>query len=410
MKICNLLFLIVYCASPLFSTSDRPKLFIDCNTRCDMVFIKQEMTFVNYVQDRQAADVFVLATDQRASAGTREIQFIITGQKRFEGQIDTIQFYREANVSDSEAREQFLKYLKKAMLPYAMQTSLVDLIEYSIPIKDEDQIVENKEERDPWNNWSFSLRANAFLNGESSFQQSELSGSIGGTRITEQSKIRFFTFYNYETSSFTLSDGEEVSTTINRNRNALLYVKSINDHLSVGGEIEAGSSTFGNTDFEAAFKSAIEYNIYPYSDNSTRRFSIRYSIGPEYFNYTEKTIFDRETETRLRQGIDIEFNQTQKWGNISIFASTEQFLHNLNQYNVELNPDVELNLLKGLSLNFGGFISFVNDRINIAQTEFSDEDILLQAIQLDTNYTYATYLGFNYRFGTQNNSVVNPRF
>ena len=140
------------------------------------------------------------------------------------------------------------------------------------------------------------------------------------------------------------------------------------------------------------------------------RFSIRYAIGPEYFNYTEKTIFERETETRLRHGIDIEFNQTQKWGNISIFASTEQFLHNLTQYKVELNPDVELNLIKGLSLNFGGSVSFVNDRINIAQTEFSDEDILLQAIQLDTNYTFFTYLGFNYRFGTQNNSIVNPRF
>ena len=171
-----------------------------------MVFIKQEMTFVNYVQDRQAADVFVLATDQRASAGTREIQFIVTGQKRFEGQIDTIQFYREANVSDSDAREQFLKNLKKAMLPYVVQTSLVDQIEYTIPVSEIDQQSETKVERDPWDNWSFSLRANAFLDGESSFRTSELSGSIGGTRITEQSKIRFFTWYNYETSSFTLSD------------------------------------------------------------------------------------------------------------------------------------------------------------------------------------------------------------
>jgi len=94
-----------------------------------MIYIKQEMTFVNYVQDRQAADVFVLATDQRASGGTREIQFIVTGQERFAGSIDTIQFYRDANISDAEAREQFLKNLKKGLLPFVIQTDLIEQID-----------------------------------------------------------------------------------------------------------------------------------------------------------------------------------------------------------------------------------------------------------------------------------------
>jgi len=254
------------------------------------------------------------------------------------------------------------------------------------------------------------VRGNSFLNGESTFQTSEVFGSVSASRITDQVKFRIRSWYNFERSSFTLSDGEKVSTTITRKNNSLLYVKSITDHFSIGAEIEAGSSTFGNTDFEGEFKPAIEYNIYPYSENSTRRFSLRYSLGPEYFDYTEETIFEKQTETVVRQGLDIEFTQTQKWGNISFFARSEQFLHNLSQYSIEFNPDVELNIFKGLRLNFGGFVAFINDRINIAKTDFSDEDILLQAIQLDTNYTYFTYLGFNYRFGTQNNSVVNPRF
>ncbi len=375
-----------------------------------MQYLKQEMTFVNYVQDRQAADVFILATDQRASGGTREIQFIITGQERFDGNIDTIQFYRDANISDAEARDQFLKNVKKGLLPYVIQTDLVDQLDYTIATNKIQSETEGNDKNDPWNNWSFNVRANAYLNGESSFQTSDITGSISASKITDESKLRIRSWYNYEKSSFTLNDGEEVSTTITRNNSSVLYVKSISDHFSIGGELEGGSSTFGNTDFEAELKPAIEYNIYPYSESSTRRFSLRYSIGPEYFNYTEQTIYEKLTETVVRQGLDIEFNQTQKWGNISIFASAEQFLHNLTQYSIELNPDIELNLFKGLSLNFGGYVAFVNDRINIAKTDFSDEDILLQAIQLDTDYTYFTYLGFNYRFGTQNNSVVNPRF
>ena len=201
-----------------------------------------------------------------------------------------------------------------------------------------------------------------------------------------------------------------VSTTIAGNNQSLLFVKSISDHLSIGGRVEAGSSTFGNTDFQAAVKPAIEYNFFPYSENSTRRFSLRYSIGPEYFDYTESTVFDKLTETVVRHGLALEFNQTQNWGNISLFASTEQFLHDPALYKIQLYPNVELNIVKGLSLDFGGNVGFIKDRINIAQTEFSDEEIILQTIQLDTNFSYWSYIGFSYRFGTQNNSVVNPRF
>jgi len=388
---------------------DRLQLFIDCNTRCYFVYVKQEMTYVNFVQDRQAADIFVLATDQSASGGSREIQFIISGQNKYEAKSDTIQFYREANVSDAVAREQYLKNLKKGLLPYLIQTSLIDKLDYSIDtasVTSTEDITEN----DPWKNWSFRINANANASGESNFRTGNFSAGIGADKITDDIKLRIRSNINYSQSSFTLSDGEEVSTTLAGNNQSLLYVRSISDHFSIGGRVEAGSSTFGNTDFQAAVKPAIEYNIYPYSENSTRRFSLRYSIGPEYFDYTEKTIFERLEETVFRHGLAIEFNQTQSWGNISLFSMTEQFLHDAALYKIELYPNIELNIVKGLRLNFGGNIGFIKDRINIAQTEFSDEEIILQTIQLDTNFSYWSYIGFSYRFGTQNNSVVNPRF
>jgi hypothetical protein len=34
----------------------------------------------------------------------------------------------------------------------------------------------------------------------------------------------------------------------------------------------------------------------------------------------------------------------------------------------------------------------------------------LQIIQLQTNYSYGGFAGFNYRFGSQTNNVVNRRF
>ena len=58
----------------------------------------------------------------------------------------------------------------------------------------------------------------------------------------------------------------------------------------------------------------------------------------------------------------------------------------------------------------GAYVSYIGDRINISKGEISAQDIILQNRQLDSSYSYYTYFGFNYRFGSKNNNVVNSRF
>ncbi len=55
-----------------------PKVFIDCN-RCDIDYIKTEITFMNYVWDRKEADVHILITIQRTGSGGREYTFAFIG-------------------------------------------------------------------------------------------------------------------------------------------------------------------------------------------------------------------------------------------------------------------------------------------------------------------------------------------
>ncbi|MFK7923437.1 MAG: hypothetical protein AB8H47_15850, partial [Bacteroidia bacterium] len=88
----------------------------------------------------------------------------------------------------------------------------------------------------------------------------------------------------------------------------------------------------------------------------------------------------------------------------------QQYLHNPRLFNAYINPDLEWQIFKGLSIDVGGYVSFVSDRINIAKSDISDVDILLQIKQLDTNFTYFSYVGLNYRFGSSFNNFVNPRF
>ena len=393
----------------LFSQNKRPNIFLDCQMRCDFVYLKQEITFVNYMNNRLEADIYILATRQRTGAGGTEVQLIYTGENQFQGIQDTLIYLIEPNTTDAIERDLLVNTLKKGLLQFLVRTPLLDQLEYTI--KDDGlEDVTDANERDPWNYWVFNIGGNFWMNAEESFRSIDLTGRVNISRITDKEKFRFSSRYNYETTKFSLTDGEEFTSIRRQYSTYLEYVFSLNPHWSLGGVSRAGSSTFGNTDFSMYVKPAIEYNIFPYTDASTRRFSFRYAIGPEYFNYTDTTVYEKLRETVIRHSLDVEYEQTQKWGNIEIDFGVSQYMHDLKLLSTFINPDIELIVFKGLRLDFGGYVSFVGDRINIAKSDISDEDILLQIKQLDTDFTYFIYTGINYRFGSKFNNFVNQRF
>ena len=390
------------------SNEDRPSVFLDCQMRCFSDYLKQEITFVNYKFERQGADVYVLLTDQRASAGAEEIQLIFQYDGYDNLTSDTIIYIKEANISNNDERELLKKSLKKGLLVALTQTSLLDDITYNLPVDTSTSVSQTID--DPWNYWSFNTSMNLNVNGEKSFSEQRYFIRFSASQVTEDHKIISSSWYDFNKSKFTLSDGEEVKSQNKRYRSFFQYVKSISDHWSVGVRSLAGSSSFSNTDFEFFLRPAIEYNLYPYSENITRRLTFLYSAGLVHQNYTEITIFDKLKETLARHSLDIEYQITQKWGDINMDIEFDQYLHDLDLYSISFNPNVELNIVKGLRLNFGGFFSFVGDRISITKEEISDQDIILQNRQLNTSYSYFSYFGFNYRFGSANNNIVNPRF
>lgn len=400
-------------ALPVFA-QDQPGIFIDCQIGCDFTFLKQELTFVNYMLNRQEADILVLATDQRTGAGGEEVQLVFIGQGPFEGLTDTLVYFIDPNATDAIEREQLVDALKKGLLPYIVQTSLADRLSYSVEDLSEESEEEIAEE-DPWDFWVFNVGGNGFLNGEAQFRNTNISGRFRASRITEEDKFRFGSWYNYERGTFfTQGDSAGLTDTIISFRESFraegLYVHSLSPRWSVGIAAGAGSSTFGNTDLDASIKPAIEFNWFPYDEVQTHRFTILYAIGPEYYNFTDTTVYNKLEQTLMRHGLVTEFAQTKAWGNISIGLGAEQFLHDPSLYNIYLNPDIEWQIYKGLSLDMGGFFSFVKDRINISKQEATGEEVLLQIRQLDTNFTYFTYFGVNFRFGSKFNNFVNPRF
>ena len=65
-----------------------PKVYIDCD-RCDIDFIRTEVTFVNYVRDGKEAQVHILITTQRTGSGGTGYTVAFIGRGSYEGMNDT---------------------------------------------------------------------------------------------------------------------------------------------------------------------------------------------------------------------------------------------------------------------------------------------------------------------------------
>ncbi|MBK6825516.1 MAG: hypothetical protein IPG86_00830 [Chitinophagaceae bacterium] len=125
---------ILYLTSPHWGWSqnnypDRLKVFIDCQSGCDLTFIRSEINIVDFLLDRVAADVHVLITDQNTGGGGDQYQLIFFGQHQFREIKDTIRFINQPNNTDFEERDLLLKYLKLGLAPYIVRTKAAESVD-----------------------------------------------------------------------------------------------------------------------------------------------------------------------------------------------------------------------------------------------------------------------------------------
>ena len=400
--------IVFFLFTAMLAGQERPKLFLDCRTFCDRTYIRTEIDFVDYMFDRQTADLYILLIDQNTGGGGRE--FVMTVEnKKDNAEPYEVKFYTEPVAVEAEIREAIVKNLKKVLLKFMVDQGQMDNISYTV-----ENPAENEEEavlKDPWDAWVFSLGVNGNINRESQFNSLSLRFNFNSNRITEKHKFLSFANYSRNESSFVVGEGEEDITNLQTSFSGrVLYVYSISDHWSVGGIARYRRSIFENYDHSITVSPAFEYNIFPYSEVAEHSFTFRYEIGGRYNDYIDTTSFFKATETLLRHRLAIDFQIVQPWGNIDLDAGYSHFLTLPNRYSFDINPSMDVNLFKGLNLWMGIFYAITKDRINIPKGNLSVEEILLQNKLRDSNFSMFMYFGIRYRFGSASNNVVNPRF
>lgn len=358
--------------------------------------------------NRQESELYILLINQRTGSGGREYTMTIENKKSLVEPYE-LKFFTEANAVEVEIRAEILKHVKQALLKYMVDEKLTENITYSVASSD--TLTNETFLIDPWNAWVFSLGVNGNMNRESQFNSLNLRFNVSTNRITEKHKFLSRINYSRNESNFVIDEEEETISNLQTSFfGNILYTYSLDDHWSVGGILRYSRSIFENYDHSITVSPAVEYNVFPYSEYADHNFTFRYEIGARYNDYIDTTSFFKATETLIRHRMAIDFQIVKPWGEISLDVGASHFISLPKRYSIDINPEVDVNIFKGLNFYTGIFYGITKDRINIPKGDLSVEEILLQNKLRDSNFRMFMYFGINYRFGSASNNVVNTRF
>ncbi|MGB7296262.1 MAG: hypothetical protein WBC70_11790 [Candidatus Aminicenantales bacterium] len=385
-----------------------PNIYLDCSRRdCDFDFIKTEITFVNYVRDRQSADIHIIVTRQTTGSGGGDYTISFIGLKMHEGKDATLHYFSRPTDTEDQVRKGLTNILKQGLIPYVYDTPLSEFISVSYA---QNLAFRPPSSQDKWNYWVFSVG----LRGNGDFE--ELSErysyriNLSANRTTEATKFRLWASSNIDNRRYEVSEEETIISKTSRKYLSGSLIRSIDGHWSWGATASLYSSTYDNAELYASFGPAIEYNIFPYDQATRRELRIQYRIGYSQRDYYETTIFNKEEEGLFNQNLQVILELKEPWGSGGVELSGSTFLHDLSKNNLRAEAGIWVNLYKGLSFNVGGEYSRVRDQLSLPQEDVSKEEILLELKRLASSYNLRVEMGFNYRFGSIYSNIVNPRF
>jgi hypothetical protein len=402
-------------ASPLGAAAPQPtqpsagplKVFLDCGN-CFPDFLRTEVTFVDYVRDRNEADVHVIVTSIETGGAGREYTAAFTGLRAFQGVTHLLKTITTTSDPEDVIRRQLATTLRVGLLHFMTREGVSQRLAVDVELGDDRP--GSAPAADRWNKWVFSLRGNVSLEGEESSRERRFGGSASADRVTPDWKLTIGADFNEEREEFDLDEDEPVAIERRERELSWLAVKALGEHWSAGTEGELESSTFSNTSFQGEFAGAVEFNVFPYSTYTKRQLRTQYLLGVRHAKYNEETLFGLTRETRGRQELSTTFEQRERWGSIEAEIEWSQYLHDLSKYRLETNGEVSLRIARGFSVSAELRASRIRDQISLPRRGATSEEILLRLRQLQSGYEYDFRVGLTYTFGSIFSAIVNPRF
>jgi hypothetical protein len=393
-----------------------PRVFLDCS-RCDEDYIRKEVTFVDYVRNREDADVHVLVTTQDTGGGGLQYTLKFIGLGANQASDQTLVYNSPQIATEDERREGFVEVFKRGLFRYAVNTPIGERLQVSLKKADED--APKAGQKDPWDFWVFEARVGGNLNGEEQQSGRSVGAGFEATRTTDAWRTSIDAEGNYQDSKFLVEDeddeeagpGRRTILSIRREMEASgIVVKSLTQHWSLGLMGSAEHQTFRNFRLNSRVAPGIEYNLFPYSESTRRMLTFQYTVGYVYHRYIEETIFQKTSDRLVDHRAEAGLSMRQPWGEANAEFTFQQYLNDPKKYSLGFEGGAEIRLFKGFSLELFGEYSRTRDQVYLPRGRATTEEILLRQRQLFTGYQYFFDFGVSYSFGSIFNNIVNPRF
>ena len=261
---------------------------------------------------------------------------------------------------------------------------------------------------DQWKNWVFEISGSFNFENEESINEEEYNVGFDIDRVTEMWRVRSY-FRQRRAVKFFSGDEENFTSERNSTYFSGSLVKSISDHFSTGIFGSYQKDTFRNYKSFFNFSPALEYNFIPYNEVLTREITLAYKLGYNFYEYLEETLYGFLDQKMFNQSLTLNLRFREKWGSIYSYMVASQFLDQPDQNRLTLNNNINLRIVRGLSLRISGSFQLIRDQINLPKGEASIEDLLLRQRQISTNYQNRISMGLSYTFGSIFNNIVNTR-
>lgn len=398
------------------------RVFLDCPSyRCDPDFFRTAFPFADFARSPEDADVQILVTTEATGGGGGEYTVTAIGRHRFTGWADTLTTYTAPDATDDDRRRAIAQRMGLALARYVALSPAAGRFVLTYTAPDSEQAALTQRARDPWDYWAFRIGTSANLDGEKSYHSLNLRGNLNATRITPDLKIevegwgsrnRSESVYASDTTADSLDNPVEFTDVTEQRRYgaSILVAPSLGAHWSWATYGELSRNSYENQAMELDLLAGVEYDIWPYTEVTRRLLAIRAYTGIKSFRYDEVTLYDETAETRPVAALEAHLSVTEPWGSVGGTLENSIYLHDLSKHRVELSGEMDVRLLRGLSLSLWGEVASIHDQLGLPRSDLDPLDVVARRRELATNYSYYTSVGLNYRFGSAFNNVVNPRF
>ena len=381
-----------------------PRLYIQDQTFADIDFIKTEITFVNYVRDRNDADVQLMITSQRTGDGGLEYCLTFEGLGTFSDINAVLKHTTAPDATPDNTRRSLVDAIKRGLVPYVARTKLRDNLQVEFTPPTTKQIV-----TDPWHNWVFSLSLNGWANADNSYSYMYYYAYPSIKRVTDTDQLTITGGVSTTRHWYAL-DSSDVTTLSRSYDGEADYGRKLSNHLALGARLLYNTSDYSNLRWSFALGPRLEYDFVPYSEYVRHKIYLQVIPVAVYNSYFDTTLYNKTREYLTKDEVLVGVDLARSWGTLGLSVCGGHYLPGFTLNRLSLYSSLSVRIVAGLSLSLDGGYDLIHDQVALRKEGATEEERLLRLREMETSYYYWASVGITYTFGSAFANIVNPIF